>query len=126
MADKTNSTLKLVEILSTAYQDNSWIVEYNLDIPEELDYSNFQDGGDKNIDGYEGIACIPMYPNCAVKLITCDDEEGKLDFPTLVSGMSKMQEMFPEHYERLMDGTYDVIDADLYIQICVFGEEVYS
>jgi len=32
---------------------------------------------------------------------------------------------YPDSYRRWKDGNYDAYDGDLFVQLCVFGEEVY-
>lgn len=49
-----------------------------------------------------------------------------LDFDGILKGLAAMRLKYPDSWKEAIDGTFDAITADVFLQCCIFGEVVYG
>ena len=59
------------------------------------------------------------------------EEDGKakrytLDLPKIKKGLQRMAEKYPSHWANLVQENEDANTGDLFLQLCLFGDLVYS
>jgi hypothetical protein len=50
----------------------------------------------------------------------------KLDLAAVHRGWTMLQIQYPKVYQRILDESYDANDGDLFVQLSLFGEQVYG
>lgn len=78
-------------------------------------------------DGYPFYSFLLLFGGYIV-LVDIEDEEVReiLTMGKLYRGLEKVKAMRPNVYQRLVDGEYDAVDADILVQTALFGEVVYG
>ncbi len=53
-------------------------------------------------------------------------EAKRLQLSTIKRGLTLMAEKYPNHFQRVVDETYDADDADVFLQLSLFNEVVFG
>lgn len=122
---------EISDILSTAFEggSNYWYANLDYDLGEGYTIADFKEGGRCQYPGMYHHWCqlVPLVPGCAIVLE--DAEEGtahRLDRAALVKGVQVMAEKYPQHFANWLNEDGDAITGDVFLQCCVFGENIYS
>lgn len=69
-------------------------------------------------------------PDFSIAIFVKDEDEDSglfiLSQAGVVIGLSKLNSEFPEHARKIFEENYDVETADVFLQLCLFGEIVYG
>jgi hypothetical protein len=117
-----------------------WAMIWGYQFAPGLQYSDFQEGGKMQLPNeyYHPVQLIPLVPGCAVLLVDSNEvhrgtetlPEGtpiwKLDRQALHDGLQVMAEHHLHHWRNFVEESSDAETADVYIQLCLFGEVVYG
>lgn len=58
--------------------------------------------------------------------LTVDVSEYQLTMKDFDDGLFEVERRYPMIYKRIVDGTYDAKDADVWLQLTVFNEVLYG
>lgn len=58
--------------------------------------------------------------------IVTNDKLGTFDYNNALRGLYMMSDRYPEHFSRLIEGTYDADDTDLWFQLSIMSEVIYG
>lgn len=128
-------------ILCAAFEggSNYWYAEADPGrIPAGYTFKDFLEGGKaqpKRKDGTENyfhwVQLLPTYEGGAITLKAPEYRPRKvyrLDLPALKKGWELVQSEYPHIWARLADpdDSGDAGDADVYLQLCLFGEVIFG
>lgn len=76
-------------------------------------------------------ALVPTFEGGSVEISEEGDPDGKLlkhsiNIESLKKGWQLLAEKYPHIFARFQEEQYDASDADVFVQLCVFGEVVYG
>ena len=119
---------KISGLLCTAFEggSNYWMEGIRYTMPKHPTYKPcFEDGTPE-----PKYLWVPLNEGGLVE-IAIDDGDGILKwFPltllAIQSGLAKMSEKHPDHFKDFMEENDDAGTGDVFLQMCLFGEVVYS
>lgn len=129
---------RLRDMLVSAFEGGStyWCVIEKYQFAKGVSHSDFKEGGRfTDPDNYHHPSqLIPFHPGCAVVISVSGDEdqEGKtfnLDREALERGIQLLAESKqcpPRHFAAFQSENDDAETADVYLQLCLFGDIVYG
>ena len=131
------STVLVQDLLVTAFEGgcNYWLDSVMTVYPPGQNYADYKKGGKYyQVDGategcynvwrFEGGKVhLFLQPECAE-----DHDQKRFDFTfeNAVKGLELMKEKHPRHWHDAMNDNSDAITADVWLQLCLFGEVVYG
>lgn len=102
----------------------SWIMSVRNVLPSAW---TFDDELNEESDGDHWRHEIPFNPGGALIIQPDEDDEVyRLDLEAIKRGLAVMHEKYPHHFHDLKDENEDAITGDIFLQCCLFGEEVYG
>ena len=121
---------RIADVLITAFEGgvNYWCMIDSYREPEEGMMRHF----DGSAHGIVRYCDYPLSPGGAVLIRTNENDEinGKnrwvLNTEALERGLGLLAEKFPRQFAQIVDEEDDAATADLFLQLCCFGEEVFS
>ncbi len=120
------------DLLVSAFEggSNYWYQVIKETLPRGTKKADFQKGGKMQPpnDYYHPYELIPTLPGGSLTIGNQeDDDEYKLDLAKLEKGLALYAHQFPERYNKaLVDGDYDGDDGDLFLQLALFGKQVFG
>ncbi len=124
---------RIRDLLCSAFEggSNSWCRIKDRVLAEGVFIGDFRKGGRFNDpdDYWHPNQIIPTHPGCALIIDAPEDDDGKeyrLDMPALRKGLQVLADKYPHHFAAILDESDDADTGDAYLQVCLFGECVYS
>lgn len=124
---QTNISDQLIsDLICTACEggSNYWYVITGYQEPETLDFrcDTFKD--DKPHRIYD-------WPLCTGGGVVFEDSEGEytnlvLNRESIEKGLALMNQKYPKRFGSILDEEYDAEDADVFLQLCLFGEVIFG
>lgn len=81
---------------------------------------------------YPRYMVVPFIPGCSLVITSLEDDEvnGKkewlLNLDTLAAGIQIMATKYPRHFADFKNEDDDAETADVFLQVCLFGEIIYG
>jgi alkylation response protein AidB-like acyl-CoA dehydrogenase len=118
---------ELIDILVTAFEGGTgyWARIEGYTIP---DGAEALDDGDTK-DKLPRHAWVPLYEGGYIRLTVPEDGDGKVynyGFSTLRYGLELIEQAYPKRFAALSSGDFDAEDADVVVQLGLFGKIVYG
>lgn len=136
------SERQIRDVLASGFEGGTgyWALIWGYQFAPGLQYSDFQEGGKMQLpdEYWHPLQLIPLVPGCAVLLVDGNEvdrnsdklPEGvpvwKLDRQALHDGLQVMAEHHLHHWRNFVEDGGDAETADVYIQLCLFGEIVFG
>jgi len=108
-----------------------WIAHVQKNIRSNMVISDFQPGGKEFAKAdapYDPCHLIPFVSGCSLSISTQDkpDNFHVLNMTIMKKGTAILAEKYPQKFAAMMNGQWDVWDADAWLQCCLFGELKYG
>jgi hypothetical protein len=121
--------------LSTAFEGGVgyWCRIEGYTYPKGTKAAHFSEKGKLQPEDYvPRYALVPTFEGGSTEISTVDDESEdepkkySINIESLKKGWQLLAEKYPHIFARFQDEQYDAGDADVFVQLCVFGEVVYG
>jgi hypothetical protein len=111
----------LAYILYSAFESGSnyWIKK--LEYEEPVNFNNTK----KEDKKYKYVSC-PLNEGGSVFITDQYDKKSTLNLEKIKTGLKIMTEKYPKTWSRIFSDNYDANDADVFLQVCLFGETIYG
>ena len=138
VADGATYTIKMVEnMLVAAFEGgcNYWLDQVQTIFPSGHSYEDYKHGGKYHQSDIATEPCYNAWKYEGGKLNLrlqpeCLGDHEKIwfvfDYETAIKGFELMREKTPRHWNDMMAQNDDAITADVWLQLCLFGEVVYG
>jgi hypothetical protein len=120
----------VMDMLVDALEEGSnyWYSKAHYILPDGIEYEDFRpDGKFADVNKYyHPLEIVPFVPSC---YLTVEDDEGKvhkLGLEEIVRGLELMKNKHTQHWLDFVTGNADADTADVWFQLCLFGEVVYG
>jgi hypothetical protein len=119
------------DLLVCAFEggSNYWAGVSYRKIREGLKPEDFLAGGSQQPTGgyYHWCQLMPTVEGCSVMVTDQEEnEQWELDLRHLVNGLHLLAARYPHHWTDFIQENEDANTGDIYLQVCLFGEERYS
>ena len=116
------------DLLTTAFEggSNYWVTQVHVArLPAGMRRKDFE----------FWHAELPLVNGGAVKFLDAEEPDHQfadslnyytLDFTAITKGLAAMRLKYPDSWKAAIDGTFDALTADVFLQCCIFGEVVYG
>ena len=131
-----NSPLNVTEdrvrdLIVSAFEggSNYWIESITTKIGDGLVYEDFKEGGRFAVDGeyFPGHILVPFHPKCSLEIKNQDEEKSfTLNVDSMKRGLDLMAKNHANHWSNFVTEDDDADTADVFLQLCLFGEIVYG
>lgn len=124
---------RIKDLLCGAFEggSNSWCRIKDRIFAEGVFRGDFRKDGRFNDpeDYWHPDQIIPTHPGCALIIDAPEENDGKeyiLDMPALENGLQVLADKYLHHFSSILEESDDADTADAYLQVCLFGECIYS
>lgn len=121
------------DLLSGAFEggSNYWYRIEKKKLPPGTTMEDFKEGGSMQPRDtyYHWSQLIPTYEGGALIIRDISEGEGEkytLDLPALKKGWELLGKKYPKIQKEVLEGNYDASDADVFLQLAVFGDVIYG
>lgn len=119
------TTEKIREVLTVALEGQAfWVEEIRSTLPRGLCIRDFTEGKHSSTD-WPSYVMMATTENCSITII---DDEGfawGLSLKSIEKGEAKIKEKAPHVWSLIVNDEYDENDADVFVQYCTIGKEIY-
>lgn len=126
----TITTKQVRSLLCSALEggSNYWIANIKRSLAPDESIANFREGGkyQEPNDYWHPDQIIPTVEGCYLLVTADDDKEYRLGLAELKKGLQLMAEKQPNHWRDFITENDDAITGNVFLQMCLFGEVVYS
>lgn len=125
------SESRVRDLIVSAFEggSNYWVGKIDQKYPNNLSLKDFRTGGKFSIPGdyYPGYILVPFQDGCSLE-ITPDDETKSytLNAASMRRGLEMMVTKAHSHWVDFLNEDDDATTADVFLQLCLFGEIVYG
>ena len=106
---------------------NYWYYDLDYKMGEGYTIEDFREKGRMTIEEYnQPYLLIPFVEGCAVIGKYEEGETFELTREKLIKGIQLMPVKCPSHWKDFINENDDAITADVFLQLCLFGEIVYG
>lgn len=123
---------KIQSLLCSALEggSNYWYVIERFDFAPELSETDFAPGGTYYDDDFQSSAyTVPFVEGCAMVITSTEEderEEYRLDRESIKKGLELMANTQPIHFGDFLAENDDADTADVFLQLCLFGDVIYG